>query len=532
MVTYSRLLTVPPASASTVPILQFPLKTPTSNLDYWLDVQTRLQNVGSAFDSIASFTAIPSSADITVSTGAITGTIIRVDVAGGVIGTIYQIAFTITTTAGNTIGIDVYLPVQAEGSTGTIPPVAAVAGPTGLTGATGATGPGGTISNNIGTLTLGPGGSSGQQITGSGTGNFVLQLGGSSSLFVVKNNTGNILLTAGASTPVLTTFAPLQLRNGAQVWSGTSISTNASLFTNNSWTGTSGISTGNLALNLLQSTDGVLAGTNGTLVALNVTHSAATAGWTGTRQAGMFILNLTAQSGNLSGSYSALNTKANAVVSEGGTGVTPTTSAGFVYGLNTVSHTAPAATNYAQLVGYELNTWAEAGSSMMDKIGMQIVDITGSVVQGARDDQALSFNNQAVPNGVNGIGWKVLIGVGRLGGAAPLDPVNGWIMKCVPTGGTGNILGAGGIDFTQFVPTTAFIRSNNFLLDPSGNVTANTLKVGSNQVVGARNTGWTAMTGTLDKLSVYDTTTVTLAQLAGRVAQLQAALTTHGMIGA
>jgi hypothetical protein len=55
--------------------------------------------------------------------------------------------------------------------------------------------------------------------------------------------------------------------------------------------------------------------------------------------------------------------------------------------------------------------------------------------------------------------------------------------------------------------------------------------VGGVQVVGGRNTGWTAMTGTPDQASAFATSTVTLAQLAGRVMSLQAALTTHGLIG-
>lgn len=61
---------------------------------------------------------------------------------------------------------------------------------------------------------------------------------------------------------------------------------------------------------------------------------------------------------------------------------------------------------------------------------------------------------------------------------------------------------------------------------------AGNIQIGSNQVVGARDTGWTAMTGTTNKATAYDTSTVTLAQLAGRVMALQAALTTHGLIGA
>lgn len=57
------------------------------------------------------------------------------------------------------------------------------------------------------------------------------------------------------------------------------------------------------------------------------------------------------------------------------------------------------------------------------------------------------------------------------------------------------------------------------------------LVVLSTQILGTRNTGWTAMTGTANKATAYDTSTVTLAQLAGRVMSLQAALTQHGLIG-
>lgn len=57
------------------------------------------------------------------------------------------------------------------------------------------------------------------------------------------------------------------------------------------------------------------------------------------------------------------------------------------------------------------------------------------------------------------------------------------------------------------------------------------LQISSTKVVGARDTGWAPMTGTSDKATAYDTATVTLAQLAGRVMALQSALTTHGLLG-
>ena len=52
------------------------------------------------------------------------------------------------------------------------------------------------------------------------------------------------------------------------------------------------------------------------------------------------------------------------------------------------------------------------------------------------------------------------------------------------------------------------------------------------KLLGARDTGWTAMTGTANEATSYATGTVTLVQLAERVKALQGALTTHGIIGA
>ena len=51
-------------------------------------------------------------------------------------------------------------------------------------------------------------------------------------------------------------------------------------------------------------------------------------------------------------------------------------------------------------------------------------------------------------------------------------------------------------------------------------------------VVQARVTGYTAMTNTLNRATAYDSTTITLAQLASRVKAIQDDLTAHGLIGA
>lgn len=73
--------------------------------------------------------------------------------------------------------------------------------------------------------------------------------------------------------------------------------------------------------------------------------------------------------------------------------------------------------------------------------------------------------------------------------------------------------------------STQTLPSNN------GEIAAAAYKVGANQVVGARITGWAAATNTKSK-ATFDTTTVTTAQLAQRVGQLIDDLMSHGVIGA
>lgn len=92
-----------------------------------------------------------------------------------------------------------------------------------------------------------------------------------------------------------------------------------------------------------------------------------------------------------------------------------------------------------------------------------------------------------------------------------------------------NVLGSGAWIWRNSGDTTSLASidsSGNFDLQAGGVV-----RISGTQVVGARDTGWTAMTGSPDKATAYATGTITLAQLAGRVAFLQSALTAHGLIG-
>lgn len=70
-------------------------------------------------------------------------------------------------------------------------------------------------------------------------------------------------------------------------------------------------------------------------------------------------------------------------------------------------------------------------------------------------------------------------------------------------------------------------------VQPAGNlnlVTGKGYKVNSTQVVGSQRTGWGAPTGTLTR-TTFDSGTVTLSQLAERLAALITDLRTHGLIG-
>ena len=69
-------------------------------------------------------------------------------------------------------------------------------------------------------------------------------------------------------------------------------------------------------------------------------------------------------------------------------------------------------------------------------------------------------------------------------------------------------------------------------LDVNGDIRGASFRVGLNQVVGARKTGWALPTGTLSR-ATFDQSTITLIQLAQRVAALLTDLyNQHSLIGA
>lgn len=209
-------------------------------------------------------------------------------------------------------------------------------------------------------------------------------------------------------------------------------------------------------------------------------------------------------------------------------------------------------TNSGTISGYHIGLWAISENTS-----------TGTAVSYMGLKTSLSNANVAAGSVTNYIGWWHAAKTG-----AGTSPTNYMLIKnddasayigsmggihlgsiAAPTAGTNlEILGSNTSAGTFPVVIKNSSSQNVFLIANDGswqssqntfqvsatgavNTTA-TYKVSSTQVVGARDTGWTAMTGSTDKATAYDTATVTLPQLAGRMMAIQAALTTHGLTGA
>lgn len=120
------------------------------------------------------------------------------------------------------------------------------------------------------------------------------------------------------------------------------------------------------------------------------------------------------------------------------------------------------------------------------------------------------------------------------------NPVVGIALgQTAATSGRSNYLRFIGTDGASFEKTADIyhdgidlvIRLNGIERVRFANATGSLL-VGGLQVVTTRRTGFTLFTGTTNSASVLDPSTVTLQELAQRVAALQQALNSHGLIGA
>ena len=307
-----------------------------------------------------------------------------------------------------------------------------------------------------GAMSLGAGGSGNATLTQSGTGNFLVTLGGASSNMDFRTSTGTVMLRLGAAAQIISARKPLQL-TGPYTITGAP-GTDAAIFMNNTWTGTSsGVSQVNY-MQLLQATDNVaVTGLGGVLIGLGVKMTGSGASVLGNRQAGLFtyVLSSTPASPTFPGNtYSALNTKVDLMVPSGGTTITSDlTSTGLhnCFGFNSVAHIGPLATNYRQIVGNEADVWNEAGSTVGDRIGFTIGLIAGSKGTVTRDDVAIAIVGGGPPDdaGADGVNpWRVGYAIGRSGAYPPLG-AGSTIMKTIPRQSDPNVTIDAGLDFTQ-----------------------------------------------------------------------------------
>lgn len=511
MTTKARSILVPVAT-QTPAVLAFSAKTPESRLDYTLDLQHRLPTISTgAYDTITGFTAVSSSVDLTVTTNSMSGTSVGVIVAGGLLNITYHIHFVITTATGFIIALDIYQSVEPEGLATTNPPAVVLTGPTGpqgvigptgavstvpgptgptgpqgIIGITGATGPTGSttglqVANNLSDVAnagtsrtnLGLGTMAVQNANAVAlTGNASITAAGATMSFqpgatnsVIDAGISNLLFKAGTagSGGLVFSLAPMQVPS--LNITGNVMATGLSPGLRHAVNLTGSSTSGPAAVHLLLLGSDNVAAPNG-LVGLSMAHNFGGPLMTGTRNTLLINSNLTSPSGNgpAGAGYAAAQFHMNAQCSDGGTSLS--NPGGTIWALNTVSHFTSAAQNMNGCCGYELDIQCDAGSSMLDKVGLIIVQCVGDTVQGVRDDVAISISNQAPPLP----GWKTIIGVGRSVGGFPCN-TGTTILGIVPnitTGQAPKYQALYGVDFRPMDFQAAAWASPGFVIAPGG----------------------------------------------------------------
>lgn len=197
---------------------------------------------------------------------------------------------------------------------------------------------------------------------------------------------------------------------------------------------------------------------------------------------------------------------------------------GEIFGGNDNVRLASGAMYFKNIIGREINALIEAGSSAFSRFGLLIVNKgTG---QADKVDANIGMTASTAK-----IGIQFGTGVGTSTGVRPDGTLIAGQKKEWGVAPFGEQLVAGrGVDLSMFDFSSSAFMSPGFDVSPDGDVTVKSLLVAASQVVGARQTGWTAPTGTSSK-ATFDTATVTTAQLAQRLKALIEDLTTHGLIG-
>jgi hypothetical protein len=282
---------------------------------------------------------------------------------------------------------------------------------------------------------------------------------------------GNITMpfdvaVTGALTVTGITTSSRFVVDGAKVMSGTG-QAQSQVRVSDSWTGTA--STSDVAfLNSFITTSDTIAASSSGVNQVYLNYAFGGASMTGYRTALAVQAGIGTQSGNATGgSYVAGGFTFNAGANDHGTAATAGNAMGQAFAINPVVHFNSSATYWGAAVAAEFDVWLETGSSVLDKIGVQIVQVTGDNVQGTRDDVALSLNNQFTQ--ASSKGWKMGIEFGRLGGYFPMDPT-ATLIGMGKIGGTA--LAATGIDWSGITFSSYSLNLPGFTVNGSGVATA------------------------------------------------------------
>ncbi len=199
----------------------------------------------------------------------------------------------------------------------------------------------------------------------------------------------------------------------------------------------------------------------------------------GQRIAGQFIVDSSAASGNVTDpQHIGLGSKCNM-------NTTDTPSGGSsCFGLNAVA-SANASITAKQIVGAEIDTWTQTGATIQDRIGAQIVDVTGATygAQATRDDVSLTLNNQYAPS--SSLGYKIGLEFGRTGGNFPVYTTGTMIYGQGNAGGGFTV--AHGIDWHLGTFTTDSFTDGINSLTPTGPNTTQAYKISGNKILSLPN---------------------------------------------
>ena len=149
--------------------------------------------------------------------------------------------------------------------------------------------------------------------------------------------------------------------------------------------------------------------------------------------------------------------------------------AGHLYGLNPNCRLASGATYWDQIVCQEIDVGAYAGSSVNDKIGLQIVDLSGNSAPSPAHTSAAVVIAGATGNDGTPL-FNLGVSLGTYEGVSGVKS-SGTYIGCYPhanTGSCGTI--AYGIDLRNRGFTGSAFASPNFAVDPSGNITSNQIQ--------------------------------------------------------